>query len=228
MSVSANVKTPTHPPPRNEANVTSDGDDCSLQRSPFNVDMLFEDVVSMGVGAANSGSQLFMPILMAPTSTSKKARMLLDTGSTSSFITVGGLKFFKHDVMKKTVLRNATMHGVKETQCKTTLVYFPSLDGLSSYPVRCYVVPQITPASFAPATPSDGLKQFLSEFSLNERSAGPLDVLIGSTDLWAFVRGIKARYNENLVVLDTVYGDLLCGFDDGEAPLHSSNTTTVE
>ena len=109
MSVSANVKTPTHPPQSRVSSVTGDGDDCSLRSSPFNVDMLFEDVVSMGVGAANSGGQLFMPILMAPTSKSEKARMLLDTGSTSSFITVGSLKLFKHDVVKRTILRNATM-----------------------------------------------------------------------------------------------------------------------
>ena len=58
------------------------------------------------------------------------------------------------------------------------------------------------------------MQRVLENVPLNEplsKQGGKIDLLLGMPVFWKIVRGIFARVSDSLVLLDTIYGKVLCG-----------------
>ena len=77
----------------------------------------------------------------------------------------------------------------------------------------CYVVPYIAEI-FKDNSISNITDPAITSLSLNEplsQRQGKIDILLGTPHFWQVVKGVSKRLNSKLVVLDTVFGDVLCG-----------------
>ena len=85
-----------------------------------------------------------LPTLMVPSRTSKddKLRVLLDTGSLSSFITAKALKGVRHETLDKNVTLSVNMlHGTNVQQSQKIRCYVKASFGFVTF--DCFVVPFI-------------------------------------------------------------------------------------
>ena len=71
----------------------------------------------------------------------------------------------------------------------------------------------------------------LEKFSLNEpvsERGGQLDLLIGVPVLWKIIGGIFARVSDSLVLLDTIFGNVICGSASCVRKTVEARAATVE
>ena len=71
----------------------------------------------------------------------------------------------------------------------------------------------------------------LENIPLNEplsEQGGKIDLLLGILVFWKIVRGIYARVSDSLVLLDTIYGNVLCGSTSGMGKTVVVRAATVE
>ena len=162
-----------------------------------------------------------LPTLLVPISAGDKVikvRALLDTGSTSSFVTVSALSSISYETLdSKVPLVIRTLQG--ETREVTQKVRINLTTQTSTLPVTCYVVPNITDI-----VKINGLSRkeraSIQRTVLNEplsQRAGKVNLLLGTPVLWKVVRKIHTRVSSSLVLLDTIFGALLCGASNNVA-----------
>ena len=158
-----------------------------------------------------------MPIVWIPTKEGCEFKGLIDTASTTSFVTVGVLSLLDHEFVNSTHdVKITSMHGSKSVSCRKALVYLPCGGLNRQIMIPCLVVDVLPTIHYPEFRPSNLVATYLEDFNLNApfpQTGGVIDMLIGISDLWQIVKGIKARLNEHFVVLDTVYGDVPCGLD---------------
>ena len=59
-------------------------------------------------------------------------------------------------------------------------------------------------------------------------ATGKIDLLLGTPVFWKIVRGIYAHLSDSLVLLDTIYGNVLCGSTSGVGKTVVVHAVTVE
>ena len=102
--------------------------------------------------------------------------------------------------------------------------------GGGGLPIDCYQVPRIMQVSHGFELDGPTLLA-LQEYLLNEpvsARGGQLDLLIGVPVLWKIIRGIHARISDSLVLLDTIYGNVICGSASGVGQTVEARAATVE
>ena len=162
-----------------------------------------------------------LPTLLVPISAGDdiiKVRALLDTGSTSSFVTVSALSSIPYETLDSEVpLIIRTLQG--ETREVTQKVRISLKTQTSTLPVTCYVVPSITEI-FRIKCLSRKERNSIQQTVLNEpltQRAGKVNLLLGTPVLWKVVCKIHTRINSSLVLLDTIFGAVLCGASNNVA-----------
>ena len=156
-----------------------------------------------------------LPVAVVPIQTKKGVvhlRALLDTGSTSSFITVSALsRILSFTIESDIPLTMCTIQGMsREPSTKLRVDLKVNEGGL---PVECFKVPHIMQIGHEVELDVPTQK-VLENISLNEplsERGGKLDLLLGVLVFWKIVRGIFARVSDSLVLLDTIFGNVLCG-----------------
>ena len=94
--------------------------------------------------------------------------MLIDTGSTASFVTVGSLNCFDHTILRDEITLNLnTMQGQKAIKCKKAQVTLPT-NVAKPVVIHCYVVPEIPAVKFSLFKPSRAVAKYLEGFDLND------------------------------------------------------------
>ena len=140
-------------------------------------------------------------------------RALLDTGSSSSFVTEDTLRLVPFEVLNSDVSLNIrTLHGETREKSKRVKIRLPGNGGELS--VVCYVVPHI--ASLDPGTDQIKSSKLLAKLSLNDPPTtrdGVVNIILGTPNFWEIVKGVHCRINKRLVILDTIYGRIACGSD---------------
>ena len=158
-----------------------------------------------------------MPIVWIPTKEGCEFKGLIDTASTTSFVTVGILYLLEHEFVDAIHdVKITSMHGSKSVSCRKALVHLPCGALNHKIMIPCLVVDVLPTIHYPEFRPSKMVSTYLEDFNLNApfpQTGGVIDMLIGISDLWQIVKGIKARLNEHFVVLDTVYGDVPCGLN---------------
>ena len=163
----------------------------------------------------NNFAPQLLPTMMVASRTSKgrKLRVLLDTGSTSSFITAQALKEVRHETLDSTVtLSINTLHGTNVQQSRKVKCYLKTSFGYITF--CCFVVPFIMRVEYDKTCVDNDLRLKLNALELNEsipRKGGEVDILLGVMDMWTIVQGIDQKIGESLVILKTVYGLVPCG-----------------
>ena len=156
-----------------------------------------------------------LPTLMVPNRASSDGilRVLLDTGSTSSFITAKALKGVRHETLdKKVTLSVDTLHGTKVQHSRKVRCYLEASLGFVSF--DCFVVPFIMSINYENTCVDDALHKRLNALELNEsipRKGGDVDILLGVVDMWTIVQGIDRKIGESLVIMKTKFGLVPCG-----------------
>ena len=110
-----------------------------------------------------------LPTLMVPNRTSKheKLRVLLDTGSTSSFITAKALKGVRHETLdQKVTLSINTLHGTNVQQSQKVRCHVKAPFGLISF--DCFVVSFIMSIDYENTHVNNDLCLKLNALELNE------------------------------------------------------------
>ena len=159
---------------------------------------------------SNVNTPQLLPTLMIPSRTSKddKLRVLLDTGSTSSFITAKALKGVRHETLDRDVtLSINTLHGTNVQQSRKIRCSVKTSFGNITF--GCFVVPFIMNINYENTHVSDDLRLKLNALESYEsipRKGGEVDILLGFTDMWTVVQGIDQKIDESLVVLKTAFG----------------------
>ena len=140
-------------------------------------------------------------------------RVLLDTGSTSSFITAEALRRVRHETLDNQVtLSIKTLHGLKSEISRKVRCYF----GTPTKRIRidCFVVPCIMHINYDNSPFLGDLYKRLNTLELNEyfpRKGGSVDVLLGVIDMWSVIQGIDQKLGNSLVILKTPFGLVPCG-----------------
>ena len=173
-----------------------------------------------------------LPTLMVPSRTSKgrKSRVLLDTGSTSSFITAQALKEVRHETLDSKVTLSINMlHGTNVQQSRKIKCHLKTSFGYIAF--DCFVVPFIMRVDYDNTHVDNDLRLKLNAFELNEsipRKGGKVDILLGVMDMWTIVQGIDQKIGESLVILKTVFGLVPCGMLQEQQEELDIFVTTVE
>ena len=173
-----------------------------------------------------------LPVVVVPIQTKKRVvylRALLDTGSTASFITVSALSRIPSVLIESDIpLTMCTIQGMSREPSAKLRVNLKVKEG--GLPVDCYKVPRIMQIGGGFDLDGPTLKA-LEKFPLNEpvsARGGQLDLLIGVPVLWKIVRGIFARVSDSLVLLDTIFGNVICGSASCVGQTVEARVATVE
>ena len=173
-----------------------------------------------------------IPIVVVPIQTKKgdlHLRALLDTGSTASFITVSASLRIPSVIIESDIpLTVCTIQGMSREPSTKLRVNLKTEEG--GLPFECFKVPRIMQigqgAEFDILT-----RQALEHIPLNEplsERGGKIDLLLGIPVFWKMVRGIYAHVSDLLVLLDTIYGNVLCGLTSGMGKTVVARAATVE
>ena len=181
---------------------------------------------------SNKAIPQLLPTLMVPNRTSKheKLRVLLDTGSTSSFITAKAFKGVRHETLDHNLtLSINALHGTNVQQSRKVRCHVKAPFGFVT--LDCFVVSFIMEIDYENTHVNKDLCQKLNALELNEsipRKGGEVDILLGIIDMWTIVRGIDQRIGESLVILKTVFGLVPCGMLQEQQEELDVFVTTVE
>ena len=173
-----------------------------------------------------------LPVAVVPIRTKKGVvhlRALLDTGSTALFITVSALSRIPSVVIESDIpLTMCTIQGMSREPSTKLRVDLKTNEG--GLPVECFKVPRIMQIGHGVELDVPTQKA-LENISLNEPLSewgGKLDLFLGVPVFWKIVRGIYASVSDSLVLLDTIFGNVLCGSASCVGKAVEARAATVE
>ena len=144
-------------------------------------------------------------------------KTLLDTGSTSTFISVSASnKVMLVGESDEIHVDVNTLGGTNSVPTKeiTFKLYHFNKHLRKKLIVKAFVTSHIVSSPACDEHPEPVVRNRLRKVKLNEgfpRPGSSIDLLLGIGDLFKVVRGVKERLTESFCVLDTIYGLVACG-----------------